>query len=182
MKTLIATFVLLILVPSAWAEELRPLPPLLHTVSDEVGVLSIEQGRALSRSAEDIFDRTGVRVIIVVAETTRPEEIEDYTERLGQRWKRERDLVPERSIFVVLAVKDRELQVMPGKGLEFVDRELKKPEAYAGLAPLFRERRYFDALVTVNQRLLQMIVKHKKRTSRLVPERSPSSNSGTKSA
>lgn len=164
MKSLIATFVLLILVPSARAEELRPLPPLLHTVSDEVGALSVEQGRALSRSAEDIFERTGVRVIIVIAETTRPEEIEDYTERLGQRWKRERDLVPERSIFVVLAIKDRELQVMPDKGLEFVDRELKKPEAYAGLSPLFRERRYFDALMTVNQRLLDMLLRRRSRS------------------
>lgn len=164
MKSLIATFVLLILVPSAWAEELRPLPPLLRTVSDEVGVLSIEQGRTLSRSAEDIFDRTGVRVIIVIAETTRPEEIEDYAERLGQRWKRERGLVPERSIFVVLAVKDREFQVMPGKDLEFIDRGLKKPEAFAGLSPFFREGRYFDALMAVNQRLLEIVLKQKSRS------------------
>ncbi|HEX7073707.1 MAG TPA: TPM domain-containing protein [Hyphomicrobiaceae bacterium] len=149
---------------AARAEELRPLPPLLHTVSDEAGALSVDQGRALSRSAEDIFDRTGVRVIIVIAETTRPEEIEDYTERLGQRWKRERDLVPERSIFVVLSVRDREFQVMPGRGLEFVDRELKKPEAYAGLSPLFRQGRYFDALMTVNQRLLEIVLKQKSRS------------------
>ncbi len=148
----------------ASAQQLRPLPPLLRTLSDEVGVLSGEEGRALSRSAEETFDRTGVRVIVVIAETTKPEEIEDYTERLGQRWKRERHLVPERSIFVVLAVRDREFQVMPGKGLESVDRELKKPEAYAGLAPLFREERYFEALMTVNARLLDLIVKHKNRT------------------
>lgn len=146
------------------AQQLRPLPPLLRTLSDEVGVLSLEEGRALSRSAEEIFDRTGVRVIVVIAETTKPEEIEDYTERLGQRWKRERHLVPERSIFVVLAVRDREFQVMPGKGLESIDRELKKQEAYAGLAPLFREERYFEALMTVNARLLDLILKHKNQT------------------
>lgn len=149
---------------SVLAQELRPLPPLLRTLSDEVGALSVEEGRALSRSAEEIFDRTGVRVIIVIAETTRPEEMEDYTERLGQRWKRERHLVPERSIFVVLAVQDREFQVMPGKGLDFVDRELKRPEAYAGLVPLFRERRYFDALMSVNHRLLDMLLRRKSGT------------------
>jgi uncharacterized protein len=147
-----------LLAVSALAQQLRPLPPLLRTLSDEVGALSVEQGRALSLSAEEIFERTGVRVIIVIAETTRPEEIEDYTERLGQRWKRERDIAPERSIFVVLSVKDREFQVMPGKGLESIDRQLKKPEAYAGLAPLFREGRYFDALMTVNHRLLNMLL------------------------
>lgn len=164
MRSVVATLVLLMFALAARAEELRALPPLLHTVSDEVGALSVDQGRALSRSAEDIFDRTGVRVIIVIAETTRPEEIEDYTERLEQRWKRERDLLPERSIFVVLAVEDREFQVMPGKGLEFVDRELKKPEAYAGLSPLFRQGRYFDALMTVNQRLLEIVLKQKSRS------------------
>lgn len=164
MKGLAAGLFLALLALSAPAQQLRPLPPLLRTLSDEVGALSVEEGRALSRSAEEIFDRTGVRVIIVIAETTRPEQIEDYTERLGQRWKRERDLVPERSVFVVLAVQDREFQVMPGKGLEFVDRELKKPEAYAGLAPLFRERRYFDALMSVNNRLLNMLLRRKSRT------------------
>lgn len=164
MKGLVAVLLLAPLAVSALAQELRPLPPLLRTLSDEVGALSVEEGRALSRSAEAIFDRTGVRVIIVIAETTRPEEIEDYTERLGQRWKRERHLVPELSVFVVLAVQDREFQVMPGKGLDFVDRELKKPEAYAGLVPLFRERRYFDALMTLNQRLLDMLLRRRNRT------------------
>lgn len=148
---------MLVFGPSAWAEELRPLPPLLHTVSDEVGALSVEQGRALWRSAEDIFDRTGVRVIIVIAESTRPEEIEDYAERLAQRWKRERDLVPERSIFVVISVEDREFQVMPGKELEIVHRGLKNPEAYAGLAAFLRQGRYFEALMAVNERLYRLL-------------------------
>ena len=157
----IAGLLLAVCAASASSQQLRPLPPLLCTVSDEVGALSAEEGRAISRSAEEIFERTGVRVIVVIAETTEPEEIEDYTERLGQRWKRERHLVPEHSVFVVLAVRDREFQVMPGKGLESVDRELKKPEAYAGLAPLFRQGRYFDALIMVNERLLGMILKRK---------------------
>ena len=161
MNRLAAGLLLALLALSALAQEPRPLPSLLRTLSDEVGALSVEEGGALSRSAEEIFDRTGVRVIIVIAETTEPEEIEGYTERLGQRWKRERDLVPERSIFVVLSLKDREFQVMPGKGLESVDRELKKPEAYAGLAPLFREGRYFEALMTVNRRLLEMTLERK---------------------
>ena len=52
---------------------------------------------------------------------------------------------------------------MPGKGLEFVDKDLKKPEAYAGLAPLFRERRYFEALMTVNHQLLHMLLKRRNR-------------------
>ena len=164
MKRLAPAAILMLYAACAAAQQLRPLPPLLRRLSDEAGVLSVEEGRVLSRSAEETFERTGVRVIVVIAETTKPEEIEDYTERLGQRWRRERHLVPEQSIFVVLAVRDRAFQVMPGKGLEVVDRELRKPEAYAGLAPLFREDRYFEALMTVNGRLLELITKLKNRT------------------
>lgn len=164
MKGAVAGLLWALLAINALAQPLRPLPPLLRTLSDEVGALSVEEGRALSRSAEQIFDRTGVRVIIVIAETTRPEEVEDYTERLGRRWKHERGLVPERSIFVVVSLKDREFQVMPGKSLEFVDRELKKPEAYAGLSPLFRQGRYFDALMIVNQRLFEIVLNQKSRS------------------
>lgn len=148
----------------AFAQELRPLPPALYTLSDEVGAVSVEEGIALSRSAEEISDRTGVRVIVVIVETTLPEQIEDYTERLAQRWKRDRRLEPERSIFVVLVVGDRELQIMPGKDLLFVDLELKKPEMYAGLTALLRERRYFEALMKVNSRLLEMLLKQKSRS------------------
>lgn len=164
MKSFVTGVVLVLYALCASAQALRPLPPLLRTLSDEVGVLSAEEGQALSRSAEDIFERTGVRVIVVIAESTKPEEIEDYTERLGQRWKQERHLAPERSVFVVLAVTDREFQIMPGKDLASIDRELKRPDAYAGLAPLFRQGRYFDALMTVSRRLLDMILKHRNRT------------------
>ena len=92
--------------------------------------------------------------------------MEDYAERLAQRWKRERDLATERSIFVVLSVEDREFQVMPGKGLESIDRALKKPEAHAGWAPLFRQGRYFDALMAVNERLYRLLRRHENGASR----------------
>ncbi len=162
MKAIIIALVGAFYVSALPAQPLRPLPPLLRTFSDEVGALSIEESRQVARSAEEIYDLTGVRVIVVIAETTRPERMEDYAERLAQRWKRERQLVPERSILVVLAVREREFQVMPGKDLPFIQRELEASAAYAGLAPLFRESRYFEALMSVNRRLMGMILKHKK--------------------
>ena len=149
------------LLPVAAQPTLRPLPPLLRTLSDEVAVLNVDEGLKLSRSMEAILHETGVRVVMVIAQTTRPEAVEDYTERLAERWRRERGIDPRRSIFVVVAVQDREMQVMPGKGLESIDRELSRPGTFSDLAPLFRSDRYFEALMTVNARLRECVRQHK---------------------
>ena len=132
---------------------LRPLPPLLRAVSDEVGVLSVEEGLELSHSIEGIQSLTGVRVIVVIVETTAPEAIEDYGDRLAWRWGRERAIDVARSIFVVVPVKDRTMQVMPGAGLPSVERALANPEVTADLAEMFRNGRYFEALMKLSARL-----------------------------
>jgi uncharacterized protein len=138
---------------TGWTQpELRPLPLLLRSVSDEVGALSDAQGKALSKFLQDIFESTSVRIIMVIAETTKPEPVEDYAERLARRWSRERALDPTRAVFVIVAVDDREMQVLPGSALR-LDAELTDPSIARNLVPLFRERRYFEALMKLTQRL-----------------------------
>lgn len=152
----------------AAAEELRPLPPLLRTLSDEVGVMTIEEGRILSRALEDVRKRTGVRVIMVIAETTQPEPIEDYGVRLAQRWRRDRQIDVEHSIFIVLAVRDREMQVMPGKALPDIERDLERAGTLRVLGPLFRARHYFEALMKLNAEIDRLV---RKRDGRAPPPR-----------
>lgn len=41
-------------------------------LSDESGVLSVKEGRELSRAIEELETRTGVRMVMVIAETTEP--------------------------------------------------------------------------------------------------------------
>ena len=87
MRPAVLAVVLLFYASCVSAQQLRPLPP-LRTLSDEVGVFSVEEGRALSRSAEETFDRTDVRVIVVITQTTKPEEIEDSAEGFRQARRR----------------------------------------------------------------------------------------------
>lgn len=144
--------------PSAAAQQqLQPLPPLLRTLSDEVGVLSVKEGRELSRSIEEIETRTGVRMVMVIAETVEPEPIEDYAERLARRWERERSIDLARSIFVVIAVKDRAMQVSPGRALEAVDHALARRGLLSELGPLFGSGRYFDALMILTSRIREIV-------------------------
>lgn len=139
------------------AGDLRPLPPLLGTLSDEVGVMSIDESRKLAGALERTLDETGIRVVVVIAETAQPGSIEDYGDRLARRWKSERGLDIDHSIFIVLAVRDRELQVMPGRGLARIERELQRSGKIAELAPLFRAGRFFDALMELKSEIDRML-------------------------
>lgn len=154
-----AAFAGLLLAFALSAEELRPLPPLLRTLSDEVGVMSADEGLKLSRSLEEVHERTRIRIVMVIAETTGPESVEDYTERLARRWRRERQLDTDRSVFVVLAVRDRELQVMPGRALPEIERDLERAGTLQQLVPLFRAGRYFEALMKLNSEIDRLIRK-----------------------
>lgn len=132
---------------------LRPLPPVLRTLSDEIGVLAVQEGLQLSRSIEEIHELTGVRVIMAIVESTAPEAIEDYGDRLAQRWRRERGIDVARTIFVVVAIDDRTMQVMPGAGFPPVERALGNPELTSDLPELFRNGQYFEALMRLSTRL-----------------------------
>ena len=137
----------------------RPLPPVMRTVSDEVGILSVAEGRKLASELEGILDEDGIRVVLVIAETVQPEKIEDYVERLSQRWASQRGIDPTRSIFIVLALNDRELVVMPGRNLG-LESALASPEITAGVPPLFREKRFYDGLMMVAARVHRVIHHH----------------------
>ena len=149
----------------ALAQPLRPLPPILRTVSDEVGALSRQQGRELADEIEDIRRTTGVQIVVVVAETTGAEDIEHYAERLSQRWKSARGIALERSVFVIMAVNDRALHITAGRDLESVRSELRTGSVTAQVQSLLREQNYFAALSRITVRIRQLIAGSEKRVA-----------------
>lgn len=80
-------------------EALRPLPPVLSAISDEVGALSESEGEALAEIVADARRASGVRIIIVIVETTVPENIESYTHRLRAQWQARRPPSPGRRTY-----------------------------------------------------------------------------------
>lgn len=135
--------------------ELRPLPPILRSVSDEVGALSQKQGDELSSALYDVLKRKNVRVVMVIAETTRPESIEDYAGRLARQWVLDRAIDPTRTIFVIVAVNDREMRITPGGALGL--NSSTTADVTAGLEGYFRDGRIFDALMLLTARLRRVL-------------------------
>lgn len=141
--------------------QLRPQPPVLGSVTDELGVLSSQEGGRLADALGDILERTRVRVIMVIVRTTWPETIEDYGERLAQRWRAERHVDPTRIVMVLLATDDREMQLMPGRALGIDDAMLREDPRRPPLGALLKEQRYADALMMVAARIESMLERNR---------------------
>lgn len=156
-RWLVAILVSLLLGAAHGQSPLRPLPPVLRMVSDEVGVLSQEEGERLAVALQEILEKTGVRMILVIARTTRPEPIEDYAERLARRWLAERGVDPERIIMTIVAMEEREMLILPGRALGLEDALQRQDPRHPPLGALFKEQRYFEGLMLLAARIRALI-------------------------
>jgi len=138
--------------------QLRELPPLLRAVSDEPGVLSLAEGRALSRHIAEIEHATGVKLVTLVVVTVAPESVEAYVQHLIDLWTRQsRALDNGRFVFVVIAKNDRELRIVPGPELAWMLKPLSANEMTENVPALLRQDQYYEALLTIVNRLSELI-------------------------
>jgi uncharacterized protein len=138
---------------------LRELPPLLQVISDEVGVLSLQEGRALSRTLDDIEKKTRAKIIVLIAETTQPESVEAYVQRLVNRWRRDRPegLNNGRFVFVVIAKNDRVVRVVPGEKLASILKPFEQSSATREALAQLKQGKYYEGLGIIVNKLSQLI-------------------------
>lgn len=101
----------------AAAQDVLPVPPLSGRVIDQTGTLSAAQAQALSDKLAAIETKRGSQVVVLMVPTTAPEDIADYTQRLGDAWKLGRLAVGD-GVIVVVAKDDRKVRIAVAKALE----------------------------------------------------------------
>lgn len=111
-----------------------PVPALSGRVIDQTATLGPSELAGLTHKLEQLEQRTGAQVVVVLVPTTAPEDIADFTQRLGDAWKIGRREVGDGVLFVV-AKDDRRLRIAPAKTLE-------------GALPDLLARRIIDEAVT----------------------------------
>lgn len=136
--------------------EPRTPPRPMRNLSDEAGALTEGQALQLSKSLLKTFEATGVPVVVAIVTSTAPERLEDYADMLARRLAREHGIEPELTVFVIVAVDDREMQILPGRALR-LDKQLTDPEMARDLVCVLRERRYFEALMVLTDRIRNVI-------------------------
>lgn len=101
----------------AIAQGVLPLPELRARVMDQTGTLDAASVAAIEAKLAAFEQSKGSQVVVLMVATTAPEDIADYTQRLGDAWKIGRKDVGDGVLFVI-SKDDRRLRISPAKKLE----------------------------------------------------------------
>lgn len=104
-------------VSPAWAQALVPLPPLAARVLDQTGTLAAADVAALEQQLKTFEQQRGTQMVVLLVPSTAPEDIADFTQRVGDAWKIGRRDVGD-GLLLVVALNDRRLRIAPAKALE----------------------------------------------------------------
>ena len=118
----------------ARAQAPLPLPALTARVMDQTGTLSATDVAALEQQLAAFEQQRGTQMVVLLVPTTAPEDIADYTQRLGDAWKIGRRDVGD-GLLLVVALNDRRLRIAPAKALE-------------GAVPDLAAKRIIDQVIT----------------------------------
>lgn len=126
----------------ALAQGLQPVPALTARVMDQTGTLAPADVAALEAQLQAFEQRRGTQMVVLVVQSTAPEDIADYTQRLGDAWKIGRREVGDGLLFVI-ALGDRRLRIAPAKTLEGAIPDLMAKRIIDQVvAPAFRRGDY----------------------------------------
>jgi uncharacterized protein len=127
---------------AAHAQGVLPLPELRARVTDQTGTLDAASLASLEARLAAFETERGTQVAVVIVPTTQPEDIADYTQRLGDAWKIGRQDVGDGVLFVV-AKNDRRMRIATSKALEGAIPDLMARRIIdQAVAPAFRNNDY----------------------------------------
>lgn len=124
------------------AQTVQPLPELRARVMDQTGTLDAGALAALEARLATFERERGTQVVVLMVASTAPEDIADYTQRLGDAWKIGRKDVGDGLLFVI-ARDDRRMRIAPAKSLEgAIPDVLARRILDQAVAPAFRQGDY----------------------------------------
>ena len=133
------------------------VPPLTARVTDLTGTLTVEQKAALEKMLQTFEQRKGSQLAVLMVPTTRPEAIEQFSIRVAEQWKIGRKGVDDGAILVV-ALKDRELRVEVGYGLEGALTDATANRIIEEIiVPRFKQGDFYGGITAGMDRMMRVI-------------------------
>lgn len=156
-RWLLAALAWLLAQTGSLAAAQQPVPPLTAQVIDLAHALDATQAAALSQQLTALEQRTGAQVAVLTIDSTMPEDIADFTQRVADEWKLGRADVGD-GVLIVVAVKDRRARIAVAKTLEgaIPDLEARRIIGQA-MAPKFQGGHYAEGLQAGIERLAALI-------------------------
>lgn len=157
-RPLRALMLWLLLVPwLALAQGLQPVPELRARVMDQTGTLDAGTLASLESRLASFEQEHGAQVVVLMVSSTAPEDIADFTQRLGDAWKIGRKDVGDGLLFVV-AKDDRRMRIAPAKRLEGAIPDLMARRILdQAVAPAFRQGDYAGGIRSGLDQILALI-------------------------
>ena len=127
-------------------QSLQPIPPLSARVIDQTATLTEPQRRALEDKLTAFERERGSQVVVLLVRSTAPEDITDYTQRLGDAWKIGRQEVGD-GVLLVVAKDDRTLRIATAKAVEGAIPDLIAHRIIEGvITPRFKQGEFYAGL------------------------------------
>ncbi|QHE83846.1 TPM domain-containing protein [Hydrogenophaga sp. BPS33] len=141
-RSLLALLGLCFLATGSLALAQQAVPELRARVMDQTGTLDAQQLAAIDAKLAAFEQTHGSQVVVLMVATTAPEDIADYTQRLGDAWKIGRRDVGDGVLFVI-AKDDRRMRIATAKALEGAIPDLMARRILDGaVAPALRAGDY----------------------------------------
>ena len=128
------------------AQPLQPVPPLSARVMDLTATLTPPQRAALEERLAAFERQHGSQVVVLMVPTTAPEDITDYTQRVGDAWKLGRRGVGD-GVLLVVAKHDRRVRIATTKAVEGALPDLLASRIIErAIVPHFRQGDFYGGL------------------------------------
>ena len=141
----------------AVAQTLQAIPDLSAPVTDTTGTLTSDQVAALDAKLRAFAQAKGSQVAVLVVPTTQPEEIEQYSIRVVEKWKLGRQKVDD-GVLLIVALNDRRVRIEVGCGLEGALPDITSSRIIQeDIVPQFKRGDYYGGISTGVDRILRVI-------------------------
>ena len=139
------------------AQTVLPVPALRAHVMDETGTLDAASLQALDNKLAAFEKSRGAQVVFLLVPTTLPEDLESYTQRVGDSWKIGRKDVGD-GLLLVVAKNDRRVRIATTQTLEGAIPDLAARQIIdRAITPRFRQNDYAGGLDQAADQLIARI-------------------------
>ncbi|MBW8723498.1 MAG: YgcG family protein [Polaromonas sp.] len=134
-----------------------PVPALTGRIVDQTSSLSAQQQAALDQTLAAFEARKGAQLAVLIVPSTAPEDIEQFSIRVAEKWKLGRKKVDDGAILVV-AKDDRALRIEVGYGLEGVLTDVTSNRIISEvILPRFKEQDFYGGIAAGVDQMVRVI-------------------------
>jgi uncharacterized protein len=163
---------------TGWAQDLVPVPPLQGRVIDRTQTLDGTQRQAMEQHLANVERELGTQIVVLMVDTTLPEDIAAYAQRVGDQWKIGRRDVGD-GLLIVVAKNDRRIRIEVAKALEGAVPDLAARQIITEtISPAFKRNDYAGGLNAAIDRIAARIKPEGLPTPGATPSTTPARDLG----